>query len=248
MIKIENGNLFFPIQNINSHSIEKYIYKTFNLSANRKEEDKFFHALRNINIEIPDGSKIGIIGKNGAGKTTLLRVLSKVYKLDSGYLKIQGKVNSLTDFTLGMDPNATGLKNIIFRLVFMGFSMSTAKKSVDEIVDFSGLNEFINMPFRTYSTGMQLRLAFAISTHFRPDILILDEIVGAGDEDFKNKAIQRIESMIQESRILILTSHDLSALNKYCTRGILLNKGEVVVDGTMEKAIEHYLTPNDQMK
>ena len=146
----------------------------------------------------------------------------------------------MTDFTLGMDPNVSGVENIIFRLVFMGYSYKEAKEAVDEIIEFSGLGDFINLPVNTYSTGMFMRLAFAISTHFSPDILILDEVIGAGDESFREKALKRLEKLIGTARIVILSSHDLGAIEKYCTKCIVMEKGEIKFNGLPNEAIKFY--------
>jgi lipopolysaccharide transport system ATP-binding protein len=208
----------------------------------KQNEDivRYVTALKNINLEIQDGQRLGIVGHNGAGKTSLLRVLSGVYPPSKGSVYTKGSINSLTDITLGMDENASGLKNIIFRLVFMGYSFEDAKKSIDEIVEFSELGDFIKLPVRTYSTGMFLRLAFAISTHFVPDILVLDEIIGAGDQAFKRKANERIQKFLQESRIVILTTHDLAAVEKYCDSAIMLEQGQIVKSGNVHDVVSYY--------
>ena len=203
---------------------------------------RYVEALKNINLTIKDGERLGIIGHNGAGKTTLLRLLSGVYPPSSGTVTIQGRINALTDFTLGMDQDASGLKNIIFRLVFMGYSFTEARKAVDEIVAFSELGDFIHLPMRTYSTGMFLRLAFAISTHFTPDILILDEVIGAGDEGFRQKVKTRLDSLFNTSRIVILSSHDFESVTTYCTRAIHMAHGIIQAEGKPVDIIESYRT------
>jgi lipopolysaccharide transport system ATP-binding protein len=139
-----------------------------------------------------------------------------------------------------MEPHSNGLKNILFRLIFMGYDFTTANAAVEEIVDFAELGDFINLPINTYSTGMYLRLAFAIATHFPPDILVLDEIIGAGDEGFRAKARKRIESLLNTARIVILSSHDLGALLQYCDRAVLLEKGTVVTEGGAADVVAEY--------
>lgn len=243
MIKLRNVDLHYPLMGHFSHSFQSLVYSKIGglLTGKNNELVNYVHALRNISLDINDGSRLGIVGHNGAGKTTLLRVLSGVYPPTHGEVIINGKINALTDFTLGMDPNASGLKNIEFRLVFMGFTFSQAKKAIDEIVDFSELGDFINLPVRTYSTGMFLRLAFAISTHFTPDILVLDEVIGAGDEGFRAKAKQRLNRLISESRIVILSSHDLGAVKDYCDSSILMEHGEIISQGTPDSVVMSYL-------
>ena len=235
MIKLEGLHLRYPVAGVKSHSFQLQLYRNLKKmvggSLSGEGSHTVVHALKDINLEITDGQRLGIVGHNGAGKTSLLRVLSGVYVPTEGKITMQGQVNSLTDFTLGMELDASGIKNIIFRLVFMGYSFKEAKAAVDEIVDFSELAEFIHLPVRTYSTGMFMRLAFAISTHFMPDILILDEIIGAGDAQFKKKCNERLRSLLTQSRIVVLSTHDMSALRQYCDTAILMKNGEIVRSG-----------------
>jgi lipopolysaccharide transport system ATP-binding protein len=243
MISLKNVNLYYPIMELKSHSLQIEIYNKIGGIITRKNKSRsteFVHALNDINLQINSGTRLGIMGHNGAGKTSLLRVISGVYPPNSGDVKIIGKVSAMTDFTLGMDPNVSGLENIIFRLIFMGYSYKEAKKAVPEIIDFSELGNFINLPVRTYSTGMFIRLAFAISTHFTPDILILDEVIGAGDESFREKAIKRLDSLLYGARIVVLSSHDLGAIEKYCTSAIVMSHGKIVYEGNSKEAISFY--------
>lgn len=244
MIRLKSVDLKYPLMGHFSHSLQALVYNKVGgmLRGASGELVNYVHALRNVSLTIEDGSRLGIVGHNGAGKTTLLRVLCGVYPPTSGEVVTKGKVSALTDFTLGMDPNATGLKNIEFRLIFMGFTFSQARKAVDDIVEFSELGEFIHLPVRTYSTGMFLRLAFAISTHFTPDILVLDEVVGAGDESFRNKAKARLDRLISESRIVVLSSHDLGAIKYYCDQAIMMKHGEIVLSGAPEDVVNGYLS------
>lgn len=243
MIEINSLNLNYPLMGHFSHSLQSHLLNSVGgmLKGNVKELVNYVHALRDIDLVVHDGSRVGIVGHNGAGKTTLLRVISGVYPPTSGTIKTYGVINALTDFTLGMDPNASGIKNIIFRLIFMGYKFSDAKRAIDEIVEFSGLGEFIDLPIRTYSTGMYLRLAFSISTHFAPDILVLDEVIGAGDESFRDKAQRRLDELIGKSRIVILSSHDLGAVNKYCNRALWMEKGTIKLDSDTEYVTSEYL-------
>lgn len=244
MIKLESVNLKYPLMGHFSHSLQSLVYSKVGgvmRSSSNNQLVGYIHALRDISLTIQDGCRLGVVGHNGAGKTTLLRVLCGVYPPTSGKVTTWGKISALTDFTLGMDPNATGLKNIEFRLIFMGFSFKEARKAVDDIVEFSGLGEFITLPVRTYSTGMFLRLAFAISTHFTPDILILDEVVGAGDEAFRAKAISRLERLISSSRIVVLSSHDLGAIKLYCDKAIMMRQGEIVQQGRPDEVVQSYI-------
>lgn len=245
MIVFKNVSLSYPILDINSHSLQVTLRKKASSlvggNIDNSVSTTYVKAIDNVSLTISDGQRVGIIGHNGAGKTTLLRIIAGVYTPTEGEVTIQGNVNSLIDFTLGMDPDSSGIKNIIFRLVFMGLTVKQAEASVDAIIDFSGLSEFIHLPVRTYSTGMFLRLAFAISTHIPPDILVLDEIVGAGDESFREKALKRLDYLFSKSRIVVLSSHDIAAVRKYCTDVILMSKGKVVAIGPTEKIIQEYM-------
>jgi lipopolysaccharide transport system ATP-binding protein len=228
---------------LNSHSFQSTVIKAVGgiLYSENFDSVVYVDALNNISLEIKNGERLGIIGHNGSGKTTLLRVLSGVYPPTKGDIKVEGKISALTDFSMGMDSNASGIKNIIFRLAFMGYTFESAKSAIDEIVEFSELGEFINLPVRTYSTGMFLRLAFAISTHFTPDILILDEVIGAGDEGFRQKAKKRVDELLEKARIVVMSSHDLGAVQEYCSTAILLEKGNIIVQGDSRQVIDTYL-------
>jgi len=242
MIKMENVHLYYPLMGLKSHSFQIAVYNKLGGIIGKKNDSsvQYVHALRGINLEVKRGERLGIMGHNGAGKTTLLRVLAGVYPPSSGKVIINGKVTALTDFTLGMDPNVSGLENIILRLIFMGYSYKEAKKAVNDIVEFSELGDFIHFPVRTYSTGMFMRLAFAISTHFIPEILLLDEVVGAGDESFRTKVLKRIDELLSGAKIVILSSHDLAAIEKYCTSAIVMDHGSIVFQGSPSDAVKYY--------
>lgn len=243
MIHLKNVNLRYPLIGHVSHSLQATLYQKVGGLINGRGgagEGSYVEALKDISFSLKDGQRLGIVGHNGAGKTTLLRVISGSYPVTSGEVFTRGKISALTDFSLGMDPNANGIKNIIFRLIFMGHSFAGAREAVEEIVEFSELGDFINLPVYTYSTGMFLRLAFAISTHFPPDILVLDEVIGAGDESFRKKANERLERLLSQSRIVVLSSHDMGAIQKFCDRAMLMSKGSIVSFGDPSEIIEQY--------
>lgn len=243
MIKLEDVSLRYPLLGFYSHSLQRAVYGAVGgLISGGESRRSYVQALSGVNLDVKDGQRLGVLGHNGAGKTSLLRVMTGVYPVSSGFISVKGQINALTDVTLGMNANASGLKNVVFRLVFMGHTFREARAAVDEIVEFSELGEFIHFPVHTYSSGMYLRLAFAIATHFPPDILILDEVIGAGDEGFRAKALRRIESVLEKSRIVILSSHDLGALRKYCDAGILLDHGTVKTQGEISEVIDQYVT------
>ena len=197
-------------------------------------------ALEDISLEIFEGERIGLLGDNGAGKSTLLRVISKVYTPTSGRAVINGSIGTLIDISLGINPEATGRQNIFLRSAMLGIPKKEIKAKFDEIAEFSELGDFIEMPVRTYSSGMQLRLAFAVSTVLVPDILVMDEWLSVGDQGFKEKAEARLQEIVNESKIMVLASHSRELLEKTCNRGIVLNRGEIILDAPIKEATERY--------
>lgn len=202
------------------------------------------HALKNITLEIRGGERVGLLGHNGAGKSTFLKTVAGLYPVSSGCIEVRGQIRSLFDLSMGFEPDATGRENILYRGLLLGLTPAFMREIEDEIVDFAGLGEFIDYPIKTYSAGMQVRLAFAISTAVGGDVLLLDEVIGAGDAVFMDRARQRIAALVDQAEILILASHDFGALNTLCTRGLVLHHGEVVFDGAIDKATVEYRKVN----
>lgn len=198
------------------------------------------HALKNISTEIHAGERVGLLGHNGAGKSTFLKMVAGLYPISRGTRVVEGTVRSLFDLSLGFEPDATGRENVLYRGLLLGLSPQFMRKIEDEVVEFAGLGEFIDYPIRTYSAGMQVRLAFAISTAVGGDVLLLDEVIGAGDANFMAKAKQRITKLIEQSEILVLASHDFSSLASLCDRGLVFHHGELVFDGPITESIQHY--------
>ncbi|WP_349371487.1 ABC transporter ATP-binding protein [Salinarimonas sp.] len=195
------------------------------------------NALRDIDLVADDGNRIGILGGNGSGKTTLLRVIAGVYPPQSGSVRVRGRLSSMLDIHTGFDPDATGAENIAVRGLFLGAARGDVPRLRDEIIAFSELGPYIDLPMRTYSAGMRMRLAFSIATAVTPDILVMDEWLSAGDAAFRRKAEARMTSLVAESRVLFMASHSSALLTKVCTRGIVLNEGRIVFDGSIEEAI-----------
>lgn len=179
---------------------------------------------------------------NGAGKSTLLRVLAGIYQPSSGRLVVSGSAKGLFDVSLGVIPEATGLENIYMRGLQMGLSMKQIKELVPEIVEFSELQEAINNPLNSFSAGMRIRLAFSISTMIEPDILLLDEWIGAGDANFRAKVKSRMEKLVEKSRELVLATHNTGLMKGLCTHGMVLDKGKMVYSGKLVDALEFYNT------
>ena len=184
-------------------------------------------ALDELSFTLQDGDRLGIIGHNGAGKSTLLRLLGGVYRPTSGMACINGAVGSLIDISLGIDPEVSGRENISMRGALLGLSRSELSKRVDDIIDFSELGNFIDLPVRTYSTGMHLRLAFSVSTMLSPDILLMDEWLSVGDEAFRHKAEQRLEEMVRATSIIVLASHSKELILRTCNRVLWLEHGRI---------------------
>lgn len=242
LINLKNVSVDFPVFNAASSSLKTKVLSkvTGGLIDRPHDGHVIVHGLKNINLRISPGERVGIVGHNGAGKTTLLRVLTGIYHPTTGQASIQGAPVSLINIGLGIDPEATGRENIRLRSAFLGIPPSEIDRHIDEIIEFTGLGDFIDIPFRTYSTGMQLRVAFAVSTSIRPQILIMDEWLSTGDADFSAKANDRLKKVIDSSEILILASHSKELLSKTCNRLVWLEQGEIKMDGDIELVANLY--------
>jgi lipopolysaccharide transport system ATP-binding protein len=192
-------------------------------------------------MTISHGERVGIIGRNGSGKSTLLRTLAGVYPIKCGTTRVLGRIGTLLDIGLGFESESTGRENIYYRGMAMGFSRKKLSKVEKEIIDFAGLGHFIDLPMRTYSAGMYVRLGFAISTQFAPDVLLIDEIFGAGDAAFSEKAVKRMMDIVKRAGIVVLVTHDLSLVERLCTRVIWLDQGCVRRDGPPSVVIPQFL-------
>jgi lipopolysaccharide transport system ATP-binding protein len=232
----------FPVYNASSLSLKNRALNTITGGAIDRHQDgiSLVKSLENINLNISSGDRVGLVGHNGAGKTTLLRILSGIFEPTSGEGEIRGSCSSLINIGLGIDPEATGRENILLRGVMMGLKPSQIRQNIEDIIAFTGLGQFIDLPFRTYSTGMQMRLAFAVSTSIRPQILIMDEWLSTGDEEFRERANQRISEIVNLSEILILASHSRELLLSNCNRVVLLEHGKVRMDGKAEDVVKTY--------
>jgi lipopolysaccharide transport system ATP-binding protein len=243
-IRLESVNLHYASVAFKERSLKSFLTNVF-----RKQDEKGgrlhdVHALKNINLEIRAGERIGLIGHNGAGKSTFLKTIAGLYPISSGRLNVEGEIRSLFDLSLGFEPDATGRENILYRGLLLGLSPAFMRKKEAEIVEFAGLGEFIDYPIKTYSAGMQVRLAFAISTAVGGDVLLLDEVIGAGDANFMEKAQRRIAGLIEQAEILILASHDFKALENFCQRGLVFDHGEIIFDGDIKNAVSVYKINN----
>lgn len=222
----------FPIFENSHRSLKKKVLhlSTGGIIGNDAGNHPVVCALDSLDFSFQDGDRIGLVGHNGSGKTTLLRVLSGIYAPTRGNLKIKGRTASLLDVSTGVDPDATGFENIYLRGIMNGFRPSRIRDKIDEIADFTELGEYLNLPVRTYSSGMMLRLTFAISTSIDADILIMDEWLSVGDADFQDKAAKRLKAMVDNASILVLASHSPELIANVCNRKIQLEHGKVVAD------------------
>jgi ABC-2 type transport system ATP-binding protein len=241
-IRLDRVSVSFPIYDAKSRSIKKRVLAAAGRGRIGTSEANHvvIRALDGVSVKIEHGDRVGLIGRNGAGKTTLLRVMAGIYEPPSGTVEVEGRVAPLFDIGMGMDPESSGYENILLRGLFLGLRKAEIRAKVDEIADFTELGEFLEMPLRTYSAGMFARLAFAISTSIDPEILLLDEGIGAGDEAFLEKAKQRLDALINRARILVLASHSDELVRKLCNRAILMENGRVVTSGPTDEMLERY--------
>ncbi|HEV3167284.1 MAG TPA: ABC transporter ATP-binding protein [Isosphaeraceae bacterium] len=200
-----------------------------------------FWALRDINLRIERGERLGVIGANGAGKSTLLRLLARIYPPTTGSLAVRGTVAPLIEMGAGFNPELSGTDNILLNGAMLGFTRRQMQRKVDGIWQFTGLREFADLPLKYYSSGMYMRLAFAIATEVAPDILLIDESLGAGDAAFISKAKARIHNLLDRSNVVIMVSHDLNSLREMCARGVWIRQGHIAADGAIEDVIDQYL-------
>lgn len=229
-ILLNNVCVDFPIFNTSGRSLKNRIMQaaTGGRLGSNEQGNIIVRALYNICLEVKKGDRLGVIGHNGAGKSTLLRVISGVYEPTGGSIEVKDKVTSLIDLSLGMDSEATGIENIFLRGALLGYNRRWLSAKVNEIVDFAGLGDFIEMPIRTYSTGMQMRLAFSISTLQQPKILVMDEWLTVGDAEFQEKAQQRLNEIIQKTSILVIATHSPELVERVCNRMIQLERGVLI--------------------
>jgi ABC-2 type transport system ATP-binding protein len=205
----------------------------------RLRADEFW-ALRNITFTINDGDAVGVIGKNGTGKSTLLRLIAGVLIPDEGTVVAHGRVAPLLELSAGFSNDLTGRENVQLVAALHGMSRAELKEKLPKIVEFAEIDDFIDVPVRHYSTGMRVRLGFAVIAQLKHPILLVDEVLAVGDKDFRNKCYATIERMLGEGRTLVLVSHNESDLTRFCNRGIYINSGIMEVDGTIEEALAAY--------
>jgi lipopolysaccharide transport system ATP-binding protein len=213
------------------------------LSGN--SETDIIWALRNISMTVKKEEVVGIIGQNGAGKSTLLKILSRVTHPTDGFAEIRGRVSSLLEVGTGFHPELTGRDNVYLNGTILGMTRQEIDRKYEQIVEFSGVEKFIETPVKRYSSGMKVRLAFAVAAHMEPDILIVDEVLAVGDLEFQKKCLGNMKSTVSEGRTILFVSHNMPAVSSLCTRGILISNGQIAYDGATDEAIDRYISSSN---
>lgn len=239
-ISLTNVSVEIPVFDVSATSLRKLVLGGIGGQFNRAGSQVQVSALKDLTFEANDGDRVGVIGRNGSGKTTLLRVLSDVYPPTRGSVEIVGRVSPMFDATLGMSADATGMENIRICGMLWGLTNDQITQGVEDIVAFTELGEYLNVPVRTYSMGMLLRLAFAIATLREPEILLLDEVIGVGDAAFFQKAYARLKSRVRQSRILVIASHGEQIIRDLCNKVLWLQNGALVAYGDVDTVFAAY--------
>ncbi|MGE3805764.1 MAG: ABC transporter ATP-binding protein, partial [Gemmataceae bacterium] len=239
LIDLRNINLTFRIRKHGQFGLKELLIAL--LRKSKLNPTVEIHALKDLTLQIHEGDRVGVIGHNGAGKSTLLRLIAGVYPPTSGTRHVTGEVTSLMDIGLGIEPTASGWDNIAYRCFLQGDTPKDVEAKRPGIAEFSELNEYLQIPIRFYSSGMYVRLAFAIATAVHPDILLLDEVLGAGDIGFQDKARDRMMDLVDKAKALVFVSHDLVSIKKLCNRVLWMDQGKLIDDGPAETVIDRYL-------
>lgn len=238
-IKLEDASFWYPVFDVTGRSLKVSMMRQFGGgAANGFVEVK---ALTDVTLELKDGDRIGLIGRNGAGKSTLLKVIAGLLHPQRGGLRVEGRVVPLITRGLGIHPELTGFQNIEIPMLLLGATSAEIRRAQQEVPEWSGLGDFIHLPVRTYSDGMRARLLFAISTAVRGDILVMDEWLSAGDADFVEKAQERLKNLLNETKIVVLSSHSLEIIRKMCNVVCWMEGGRVVMVGDADVVLPAYL-------
>lgn len=234
---------YTALRDVLARGAKRFTYKLvhpFSAPANDPEHEEFW-ALKDVSFDIQQGDRVGIMGRNGAGKSTLLKILSRITEPTSGRFSIKGRVASLLEVGTGFHPELTGRENIFLNGAILGMRKAEIKNKFDAIVAFAEVERFLDTPVKRYSSGMYVRLAFAVAAHLEPEILIVDEVLAVGDAQFQKKCLGKMEEVGKEGRTVIFVSHNLGALGALCTKGILLANGQMVAEGKISDVIERYI-------
>ncbi|MBR0712890.1 ABC transporter ATP-binding protein [Bradyrhizobium liaoningense] len=250
-ILLQNVSVEFPILSFRDRSLRRRFMRAVTPFMARPQTQTQTHvvsALNDITLDIRAGDRVALVGANGAGKTTLLRVLAGIYHPTSGHADVSGRCLSLFDLAAGFDEEATGYENIMRRGLVVGARRAEIEARRAEIADFTELGDKLDLPLRTYSSGMMLRLIFAVATAVEGEIVLLDEWIGVGDQQFRRKARQRLDDIVARAGILVLASHDIDLLRSSCNRAVLLQQGRVAATGTVDEIIARYLAATGEAR
>jgi ABC-type polysaccharide/polyol phosphate transport system ATPase subunit len=237
-ILLEHVSLHFSRTRVTLGSVERSILRLIGLATRREPT---FTALDDINLEVKKGEVLGLVGRNGAGKSTLLRVIAGVYRPDEGSARRAGRCCLLAGLGIGFNGGLSGRENVQLYGGVLGHSRRTMEGLMDGIIEFSGLQEFIDQPLKTYSSGMRARLAFSVATAVQPDILLIDEVLAVGDADFKKRSTERIRQVMKDAGTVLIASHSLGLLKEVCNRAILVERGRITASGAPEQVIAQYM-------
>lgn len=241
-IDVEELSISFPLYHGNARSLKKTVLSTVTgrMAADSRNR-VVVEALRGIDLKLRPGDRLALVGGNGAGKTTLLRALAGIYEPVAGRMRVQGSLNALLDPNLGMNPELTGRENIVLRGLFFGLDKQAIAGLAEDVAAFAELTDFLDLPVRIYSSGMIVRLGFALATAVRPQVLLMDEWFLAGDAAFMEKARVRLENLVRGVEILVLSSHMADVVQQWCTRAIWMDQGRIRADGPPDEVLEQYL-------
>ncbi|MFE6614911.1 ABC transporter ATP-binding protein [Amycolatopsis sp. NPDC057786] len=239
-IDVHNAYVDFPIFDAKTRSMKKKVLGKVGGKIGTETKVPIIEALHDVTLQLREGDRVGLVGHNGAGKSTLLRLLSGIYEPTRGSAKITGKIAPVFDLGIGMDPEISGLENILIRGLFLGMTAKQMEARVDDIAEFTELGDYLQMPLRTYSTGMRVRLALGVVTSIDPEILILDEGIGAVDAAFLNKAKDRLKALVKRSGILVFASHSDEFLFELCDSAIWMDEGHVKQRGSLRDVLTGY--------
>jgi ABC-2 type transport system ATP-binding protein/lipopolysaccharide transport system ATP-binding protein len=237
-ITLDSVHVRYPLHSDETRSLKRILAKR--AEGKQVAGAQVVHAVRGVSLRVNGGERLGIIGRNGAGKSTLLKVISGIYPPTTGRVAITGSVSPLLDLGVGFDPDLSGFDNIALRLSLMGADKHLINQLRPEIIEFTGLSDFIYLPVRTYSTGMFIRLTFSIVTSIRPDVLVMDEFLGAGDLSFMHKVESRVDALMHSGSTIVVASHALDSIAEYCTRAIVLEAGTIAFEGPSLDAVGYY--------
>ena len=242
-LKLSNISLNIPIISPDRIDLRNHLKTTIGgvLQRNKSSQSSFVSALKDVNVTINPGDRIGLMGPNGAGKSTLLKLLAGVYEPTYGKIETQGKICSLLNMNVGMNVDLTGYQNLISMAYHFGMKKSEINKFLEKMIEFTDLGDFIHLPVRSYSSGMSVRLGYAIIPFLKPEILLLDENIGAGDMAFTDKAVKESDKILKNASIIVMASHDIELMKKFCNKAIFMEKGQVSFQGDVNQTFKAYM-------